>query len=274
MSKKFEILCVTMFQNDFSKIKLMNIHSNVIFTNQADENSFKEIEFENSSAKMITTTTRGVGINRNIGLIHATAEICLFGDDDVVYKDNVEEIVVKEFEEHPDADVFIFNLESTGNRKLKKYKKTQKCSRFFKKMGGGAQIAFRLSSVKKANLWFTTLFGGGCVFPCGEDGKWLNDAYNRNLNVYVSKEFLGSVSFECSTWFQGVNERYFYGFGAFYKDAFPRLYPLMLFYLIFRTRKKTNMAFFKKLHWMINGVKGYKKLISYENYVKFESKHL
>mgnify|MGYP000166988024 CR=1 FL=1 len=34
----FQILCVTMNQNDFSKIKQMNIHSNVIFANQTNIN--------------------------------------------------------------------------------------------------------------------------------------------------------------------------------------------------------------------------------------------
>ncbi len=31
----FEVLCVTMNQNDFSKIKEMNINSDVVFANQA-----------------------------------------------------------------------------------------------------------------------------------------------------------------------------------------------------------------------------------------------
>lgn len=43
---KFEILCVTMHQNDFSKIKKINIHSDVVFANQADTTSFEQIEFE------------------------------------------------------------------------------------------------------------------------------------------------------------------------------------------------------------------------------------
>lgn len=31
---KFELLCVTMHQKDFSKIQEMNIHSDVVFANQ------------------------------------------------------------------------------------------------------------------------------------------------------------------------------------------------------------------------------------------------
>ena len=50
---KFEILCVTMHQNDFSKIKEMNVHSNIVYANQADYTSYEEYEFEGHTAKMI-----------------------------------------------------------------------------------------------------------------------------------------------------------------------------------------------------------------------------
>lgn len=270
---KFEILCVTMGQTDFSKVNLMNIHSDVVFANQTDRTSFEQIRFDDShTAKMISTETRGVGINRNLGLMYATGEICLFADDDVVYRDNLEEIVLKEFDEHADADVFIFNLDAVGNRKVKRYAKTEKSSKILRKMGGGVRIAFRLSSMKKANLWFTSLFGGGCIFPCGEDTKWLEDAYKKNLNVYVSKETIGFVSFESSSWYKGVNERYFYGFGALYRDLYPITYPLWILYFAVRTKKMTKMNLLKKIRWICNGVKGYRNLLSYEEFVGLNKK--
>ena len=69
---RFEILCVTMHQNDFSKIKEMNIHSNVVFANQCDHTSFEECVINGHYAKMISTQTRGVGINRNFALAYAS----------------------------------------------------------------------------------------------------------------------------------------------------------------------------------------------------------
>ena len=102
---KLEVLCVTMHQTDFSKITEMNLHTDVFFANQADGYEFSELEFDGHCAKMLTTSTRGVGNNRNIALIHATAEYCLLADDDVVYNDDMEERVVSEFKAHPDADV-------------------------------------------------------------------------------------------------------------------------------------------------------------------------
>ena len=43
---KFEILCVTMHQRDFSKIQEMNIHSDVVFANQAETTKIEEYLFQ------------------------------------------------------------------------------------------------------------------------------------------------------------------------------------------------------------------------------------
>ena len=257
---RFEILCVTMHQKDFSKIEQMNIHSDVVFANQADRTSFEEKEFDGHLARMITTDTRGVGVNRNLALIYAKGEICLFADDDVTYNDDVEERVLAEFEAHPDADVIIFHLDTDSDRKQIKYNETKKCSRFCKMPWGGVRIAVRLNSIRKANVWFTTLFGGGCIFPSGEDSMWLTDARKKGLTFYVSKETIGSVSFETSTWFSGADEKFYYGKGAFYQALHPKTKYMWMLYLAFRTLKGGDLTLFEKIKFMKLGSKGYKEM--------------
>lgn len=262
-----EVLCVTMHQNDFSKIKEMNLHSNVVFANQCDHTSYNEFEYEGHTAKMISTQTRGVGVNRNLTLMYANADICLFADDDVVYRDNMEELVVSEFEAHPDADVIIFHLETDDKERVQvKYSKTKKCGKFMRMPWGGVRIAVRLSSIRKANVCFTTLFGGGCVFPSGEDSMWLQDAKRKGLTFYVSKETIGRVSFASSTWFSGFDERFYYGKGAFYQAARPKLKYLWILYMALKTYRSKEMKFVDKIKWMYYGTKGYKSLISYDDY--------
>ena len=257
---RFEILCVTMHQKDFSKIEQMNIQSDVVFANQADRTSFEEKEFDGHLARMITTDTRGVGVNRNLALIYAKGEICLFADDDVTYNDDVEERVLAEFEAHPDADVIIFHLDTDSDRKQIKYNETKKCSRFCKMPWGGVRIAVRLNSIRKANVWFTTLFGGGCIFPSGEDSMWLTDARKKGLTFYVSKETIGSVSFETSTWFSGADEKFYYGKGAFYQALHPKTKYMWMLYLAFRTLKGGDLTLFEKIKFMKLGSKGYKEM--------------
>lgn len=82
--KNIEVLCATMHQNDFSNYYAMNIHDcDVIFANQSDEFSYQEMTVGANSVKMLTTTTRGVGKNRNLALVMASSEILLLADDDL-----------------------------------------------------------------------------------------------------------------------------------------------------------------------------------------------
>lgn len=255
----FEILCVTMHQKDFSKIREMNINSNVIFANQSDKTSYEEYDFKENKAKMISTQTRGVGINRNISLMYATADICLFADDDMYYYDELENKIVNEFNSHPEADIIIFNIDSDSiERKQKKYRKTRKY-RFFERMPwGGVRVAFRLNSIRKANIWFTPLFGGGSVFPSGEDSFWLLDAKRKGLTFYVSKETIGKVSFESSSWFKGQNENFFFGKGAFYAAVHP--YTKYIWMIYFALRTKGKFSIIEKYKYMLNGNKEFKEL--------------
>ncbi len=264
----FEILCVTMNQTDFSKVQEMNIHSNVVFANQANDTKYDEIKNEDKYAKMITTNTRGVGINRNLALMYAGADICLFADDDVVYCDDVEKKVLAEFEKHPDADIIVFNLDTDSHRKQKKYNKTKKCSRFVRMPWGIVRIAVRTSSLKKANVWFTTLFGGGCIFPSGEDSMWLNDAKKKGLTFYVSKETIGTVSFEKSTWFTGYDEKYFYAKGVYHRATHPGSLYLWLLYTLFRCRHMKGIPTGERIKWFFRGTNGYNKVLSYEDFCK------
>ncbi len=264
----FEVLCVTMGQHDFSKIKEMNIRSDVVFANQADHTAFNELEFNGHMAKMISTQTRGVGINRNLTLMYASADICLFADDDVIYNDNYPEVVIREFDEHPDADIFIFHFDTNSERKQIKYGKTKKCGKFSRMPWGGIRIAFRLSSVKKANVYFTTLFGGGCIFPSGEDSMWLKDIKRKGLTFYVSKETIGRVSFDGSSWFTGYDEKFFFGKGAFCYAMHAAGFDIWKLYYLWRYRKYGSMRFKDKLKWMNYGRKGYRRMISYDGFNK------
>lgn len=266
---KFEIACVTMHQNDFSKLSEMNIHSDIIFANQCDYTAYEELEFDGHTARMISTETRGVGINRNLALTYAKGEIVLFADDDVTYRDGLEETVLAEFDAHPDADVFIFYLDTDDpKRKQKNYSETRKCRHFERMPWGGFRIAVRLASIRKANVWFTTLFGGGCIFPSGEDSMWLTDARRKGLTFYVSKEAIGTVSFDESSWFTGYDEKFFYAKGAFYASVHPRTLSLWMRYFVFRTNGFAKMSKKEKMKWMKRGVEGYREMLSFDMYKK------
>ena len=52
--------------------------------------------------------------------MRATSDICVLADDDLRFKENYAEIVEKHFNENPNCDVIIFNLEGCDSRYIKK----------------------------------------------------------------------------------------------------------------------------------------------------------
>lgn len=256
----FEILCTTMNQQDFTKLKEMNVHANILFANQASETRYEELEFEGKTARMITTTTRGVGKNRNLGLIYAKGDICLLADDDMVYVDDVEEIVLNEFKRLPKADAIIFNvISSNPERKQVFNKRCKKMTKFSRNPYGTVRIAFKLNQIKRKNIWFSTLFGGGAVYPSGEDSLFIKDMLRNGMKVYISNKVIGYVKQIESSWFKGMDEEYFYGKGAFIqasrKGIFKYLYVL---YFALRTKNLSPVPFMKKIKALLGGMKEYK----------------
>ena len=110
-----QILVATMHQADLSIVKNMNIRCDTVIANQADREEIVNVSTEYGVCKMITTSTRGVGLNRNIGLLAATRDIVLFSDDDMIYRDDMPQAVEEAFASLPTADIIIFGVVSSFN---------------------------------------------------------------------------------------------------------------------------------------------------------------
>ena len=237
---KLQILCATMHQNDFSKIKEMNIRCDVVFANQADRMEKQVMEFDGHQAQMITTDTRGVGVNRNIAMLHADGDVLLFADDDLIYDDHCEARVLQAFEEHPDADVIVFELDFTkeGQVYFQRRHKAGKLSIVEALKYGTCFMAVRRVSITRANIWFHTEFGGGCRYSSGEDSLFLRDCFRKKLKIYKYKYCLGQCRKDDSSWFEGYTEKYFTDKGVWLSCAFPVSGGLLVPLLAYKWRKQ------------------------------------
>lgn len=268
----FEILCVTMHQTDFSKIGEMNIHSDVVFANQADRTAYEEYEFDGHCAKMITTATRGVGVNRNLGLLYASADICLLADDDMKYADGYEERIVEEFRKKPAADAVIFNIGTTTpqyGRLPTQIKKGHWLKRGERMPYGAPRIAFRRSFVKKNSIFFSTLFGGGAVYSAGEDTLFLEDLIRARGKIWLSTEVIGDVSYEVSSWATSDGKKVCFSRGALLRARRKNWFSkqaLMLYYAT--VRRPSGLTVREARRWLKNGARAYKHLMGYEAFCK------
>ncbi len=257
-----EVLCATMNQNDFSLVREMNIKSDVVFANQCDHTSYEEEEFDGYTAKMVSTQTRGVGKNRNLSLIYSSADICLFADDDVVYKDDYQKTVCDFYENHPDADVVIFNflVSRNGSEPENIVKSTQKLKR--KKFSYGTYaMSVRRSSVDWHNIKFHHQFGGGTLYACGEDTCFLNDCYKKKLSVYTCSDTIGVVDHKESTWFAGYTDKFFIDKGVLFYKLMGVLASLSALYHCFKHRTEYSTPGWKKAFALMKqGVRKAKKM--------------
>ena len=267
--KKFQILCTTMKQKDFSKLEEMKIHSNIIYANQDCENRIDFYNNDGLDCLMVTTNTIGVGNNRNIALLYADAEICLLADDDVVYYKDYEKNIIEQFNKHPEADVIIFNLNTSTpeyGRRPTEIKKFKKFHRWQKNPYGAPRIAFRLSEIRKKNVFFSTFFGGGCIFKSGEDTIWINQICKSGLKVFLSPIYIGEVSYHDSTSFMNDEKEKLYTKGAMLEAENDLFSFLKMYYYIFFNKNK-EISFFESYRLIKAGKQGYKMLESYDKFL-------
>lgn len=263
--KKMQVLVATMHQNDVSLAEKMNIRSSAVIANQADREEIVSCETEFGNIKMITTATRGVGLNRNIALMAADAEILLFSDDDVVYNDDVAENVTAAFETLPQADVIVFGMDIVKNGKIteRRHLKRGRLRVWNSMRFGTYTVAVRRSSVIKKNVTFNQCFGGGCPFSAGEDTLFLKSCFDAGLKVYSYDYVLGTCCKDSSSWFAGYNEKYFYDKGVLVRNLFPKTAYVMALYFGIRFKRKTDLGVFKRLKYIYAGVRKGKKMIPY-----------
>jgi len=265
---KLQLLCATMGQKDFCKISEMGISSDVIFANQSDRFAYDEMNFDGYRARMYTTATRGVGLNRNLALLMADAEICLIADDDVVYAQGYEDRVRQAFRELPDADVIVFGLLvlHDGSRNSPVIRRIKRMGRFTKNPYRGPSIAFRLNSIRNANVWFTMLFGGGCRYECGEDSFFIRECIRKGLSVYMHPYVVGQTDALASTWFTGYGKSYFFSKGAYFQMAHPKTLWLWMLYCVFLVDKKSQISKRDAIRCMMDGSRCFEKGLSYSEW--------
>lgn len=219
MKKSIEVLVSTMNQNAETLVRKMKIDTNAIIINQNNKWDYKEYKNNKNIIKIFECKEKGIGLSRNTALMRSTADICLFADDDVVYENNYEEIVLNAFQELPEADVIIFNVPSTNkSRPSPKINKTKKIYKYNCLKYGTFSLAVKRKSIIKNNIYFSLLFGGGAPFGSGEDSLFIMDCIKMKLSVYVYPKKIGIVNHDSSTWFEGYNEKYFRDKGALFSQ--------------------------------------------------------
>ncbi len=260
--------------SDFSLFDKMNIESDICIANQCNSNRIESTQINGFNVKLISTKTRGVGINRNLSVSFAEGAILLFADDDIVYHSGYSDIISNEFLSIKNADVIVFGMRFIKNGKIYEIDKLKrKRLHMFNGLGFGTYaIAIKKSSLLKANIKFTELFGGGSVYGSGEDSLFLIDCFRKKLKVFSSDKIIGDNIRDSSSWFTGYNKKFFFDKGAFIACAFPKIRFFLIAYYFLAFRREKEVKARDKIKMMKAGIKGFKKTISFKEWCSSNEK--
>ncbi len=233
-----QTLVVTTKQSDHSLLERMNIQTDAIIGNQCDCNEVEEFEYNGHHIKWLSFCERGVGLNRNNVMMRSTADICVFADDDMVFHNGYENIVKKLFEQYPEADIMLFNLDEKVPKRYKNTK-TVKVNKHNYGKYGAARLAFRRQKLQMAGVTFNLLFGGGAMYSSGEDSIFLYDCLKNNLKLIAVPYSLAELKDDReSTWFTGYNDKFFYDKGVMYTRLYRNSAKFIALYNCFKHRNR------------------------------------
>lgn len=262
---KICVLVTTMHQNDLSIYKKMNLSTDAIIANQCDNNSILVENINGNRVKLISTDTRGASRNRNIALANAFQDddIILFSDDDLVFNDYYEKIIVDEFEKNKEAEAIKFNLHDLSfERKItmKTINKFGKATRSNMGASGVWGLAIKKSIVDRHNLKFREDFGPGTGFYYkGEDTIFLQHLIKCKIKFYRSPIDIAGIDQSKSSWFKGYDEQFFIVSGSVLAACYPKLCKLIIFRSAYKSwkRKNSNFPLIKLIKLYLLGVKYY-----------------
>lgn len=256
-----EILVAAMNRKNHDILKEMNISSDAIIVNQCAEDRIERFKYNDHNILVMSFNERGVGLSRNTALMRATQDICVFADEDMVYVDHYSEIIEREFEKNPKADVILFRIDSLNSeRPLILIKKNKRVRRKEAMRYGCARVAIRRSSQQKSNIWFSLLFGGGAKYGSGEDTIFLQDCLKKGLKIYKSTQKIADIKQEDSTWFDGYTSKLFFDKGVLLATVIPfgaKFYALGMAYNYSRNEAVKN-DIWEIWKMMRNGIKSKK----------------
>ena len=257
---KIEVLAVTMNRTTTDFLKHMNIANNVnvVVANQADRFEYSKEVSADKSIQFITHNTKGVGLNRNIALLNSKDEILVFADDDIKYRDGAFDEIQKAFKKYPNADGFVFNINTIGQDMGRRANKKVKRVRIYNFLNYGAvRLVIKKDFLKKNGIFFSEMFGGGAKYGSGEDTLFIRECLKKKIKLYTYPIVIADVYQEDSTWFEGYNEKYFYDKGALMKECFHNMYLFIIVLYALKSSINMNKKFKDIVHWMIKGAKEY-----------------
>lgn len=207
-----------------------------------------------NDVKICYLAGRGLSRNRNNCLRHATADVCLIGDDDCRYTHEQLQAVIETFAQNPAVDIATFRYSSEGF--TKHYPSTSQDLSTFPKgyYLSSIELAFRRESVQ-GKLWFNEHFGLGAeVFHCGEENIFMHSAIEKGLNCRFFPITIVADQEPLVTIERDKEPGTLMTYGAELQLYKPGTKYLRTLLKAWRLNKQRNVPFFHAVKYMLKGI--------------------
>lgn len=227
MKRNLEVLMSSLEKDPMDLISHINLECDAVIVNQGNnENKYAFETADGYRVNVIESRGRGVGKSRNMALEEADSEIVLFSDDDIVYSEGYAGRVLKAFDSEPGADIIMFNVDVREERRTYFNNRRKNVYKWNVGRYPAYAAAARLDRIRKANVRFSLLFGGGAEYSCGEDSLFFMDCLKAGLKIKAFPDVIGQELARESTWFHGYNDKFFIDRGVLFYFLYGWLAPL------------------------------------------------
>jgi len=264
---KFEILLSTMYRTNLEFLDNIFKHNiledfNLLIINQTTPN--KLLKSDSSKIRVINSFEKGVSASRNLSIKEALGQICLFADDDIIYKPNLKEKILNEFNLFPDAYLLNFETVSETGIPHSNYPNRGLLSKKYFISIHMIGMAFRKDMLIENSVYFHPLFSYGGKFQKGDELVFLRNAYAKGLKAYNT----GVIIVEHPSESSGKNlasDVVIYAYGArnnhFYGSFLSKIILIKYIYFLYRKKLITFTEIKAKFYIGLKGIKEYNVLV-------------
>lgn len=272
---KVQILLSTMKKNndDINKlIKDMNIKNDCLVINQCNKEERFELVINNNRVTVVNSSDTGLSKSRNLALKNSIADVCIIADDDLEYVNNLNDIIIKEFNRNNGYDILIFKVYGR-NKKFKTYINKEKEISYLSSMNiSSVQIALKKKEILDKNIYFNELLGAGSKYSMGEENEFLFRCLRKGIKIKYIPIKIADLYIGNSSWFNGYNKKYFIDRGASFTAMSKILSNILIIQFALRKRNvyKNKFSILEAIKIMFLGKKRY--LYDCENYKRINSR--
>lgn len=240
-----EILIATMNRDNFDFLVPMFPFANycdftLVIVNQTRGNPLVS---SHENIKVINSLEIGLSKSRNVALANATKELLVITDDDVVFKSDFENKIVKAFNHFQNSTVIKFCSEKSENAVSHKYTNHRKNDLNWLDVLNtrSVEIVVNRKQLKDKLIQFDERFGLGSVFGAGEEQVFLASIKNAGLKLCFEPEVLVSHSQPTTTHKISIEQKYYIQ-AAVLSAIFPNFYRFWFFLKVFFDWKQGNLS--------------------------------